>query len=164
MEKEISGMMIYYLFVCQRKLWYFYHQISMESENEDVQIGKIVDDTSYIREKKHINIDNIINIDYFQDSHILHEVKKSKSIEIAGIWQLKYYIYYLKGRGVENLSGRIDYPLLKKNVQVELAQEDESAIRQQVEKIKDIVSAGSPPKVESKSICKKCAYYDLCYI
>ena len=27
--------MIYYYFVCKRKLWYFCHEIRMEAENED---------------------------------------------------------------------------------------------------------------------------------
>ena len=30
-----------------------------------------------------------------KESGELHEVKKSKSVEEAGIWQMKYYLYYL---------------------------------------------------------------------
>ena len=40
MEERITGVMIYYYFVCSRKLWYFCHQINMEDENENVQLGK----------------------------------------------------------------------------------------------------------------------------
>ena len=124
MENRITGVMIYYYFVCKRKLWYFCHEIRMEAENEDVILGKILDESSYSKNEKHINIDNIINIDFISEHKELHEVKKSKAVEDAGIWQVKYYLYYLKKRNVDGLHGVIDYPLLKKNVDVELSDED----------------------------------------
>ena len=40
-------------------------------------------------------------------------------------FQLLYYIYYLKQKGVENLSGQIDYPKLRQTKQVELTIEKE---------------------------------------
>ena len=100
MQKEITGMMIYYYYVCKRKLWYFYNEIAMESSNEDVALGKIIDENSYKNDEKHININNVINIDYIKKDNILHEIKKSNKIEEASIWQVKYYLYYLKQRGV----------------------------------------------------------------
>lgn len=81
MEERITGVMIYYYFVCKRKLWYFCHEINMEAENESVMLGKLLDENSYRRDEKHINIDNIINIDFIKEHKELHEVKKSKSIE-----------------------------------------------------------------------------------
>ena len=36
MEERITGVMVYYYFVCKRKLWYFCHDITMESGNDDV--------------------------------------------------------------------------------------------------------------------------------
>ena len=125
METRITGVMIYYYFVCKRKLWYFIHEINMESENENVMLGKLLDESSYQRDDKHINIDNVINIDFIKEHKELHEVKKSRSIEEAGIWQVKYYLYYLKQRGADGFKARIDYPLIKKNLVVELTQEDE---------------------------------------
>lgn len=110
-DKRITGVMIYYYFVCKRKLWYFCHEINMESENENVQLGKLLDEKSYERDEKHINIDNVINIDFIREHRELHEIKKSKAIEEAGIWQVKYYLYYLEERGVKNIKGKIDYPL-----------------------------------------------------
>ena len=55
--------------------------------------------------------------------------KKSKAIEEAGIWQTKYYLYYLKQRSVTQLKAKIDYPLLRKNIVVELSAEDEEKMR-----------------------------------
>lgn len=96
LEKEITGVMVYYYIVCKKKLWYFYHEISMEHTNDNVYIGKLIDEESYKRENKHINIDNVINIDFIKTKKILHEVKKSNKIEEASILQVKYYLYYLK--------------------------------------------------------------------
>lgn len=164
MQKEITGVMIYYYQVCKRKLWYFYNEIQMEQGNENVLIGKILDEETYKRDKKHINIDNIINIDFIRSKGVLHEVKKSNKIEEASILQVKYYLYFLKKRGVENIKGKIDYPLLKQTVDIELSQEDIVTIEDILQDLKMIVKANEPPKLEKKRICKSCAYYDLCFI
>lgn len=164
MNKPISGMMIYYYIVCSRKLWYFYHQITMEQNHENVKIGKILDEETYAREDKHINIDNIINIDFIRARKILHEVKKSKKIEQAGIWQIKYYLYYLKQRGVTDLKGKVDYPLLKQSEEIELTVEDEKQIEQMITDIYKIVNEELGVPLNRLGICKECAYYDLCFI
>ena len=162
--KEISGMQIYYYFVCKRKLWYFSNELSMEDGNENVQMGKILDETSYKRANKHIMIDNTINIDFIAEHGMLHEVKKSRKIEEAGIWQLKYYIYYLKSRGVDGLRGRIDYPLLRQSVDIELTEADEDVLKNAIQEIKSIVKSPLPPAKTQNKICKSCAYYEFCVI
>ena len=115
-------------------------------------------------DEKHINIDNVINIDFIRSSGILHEIKKSRKIEEAGILQVKYYLYYLKQKGVEGIKARIDYPLLKKSLDIELSDEDEVKIKAKLEEIRNIVNANVPPGLKKKSICKSCAYFDLCFI
>lgn len=164
MTVSYTGTHIYYYFVCKRKLWYFSHQINMESENENVLIGKLIDETSYTRHKKHINIDNVISIDYIAEHKILHEVKKSRKIEEAGIWQLKYYLYYLEKRGVKGLSGRIDYPTIKQGIDVELYDDDKLRLDEVIKDIDIIISSELPPKCPKMKICKSCAYYDFCFI
>lgn len=155
--------MVYYYQVCHRKLWYFYHEIAMEQNNENVAIGKIIDEESYSCDEKHINIDNVINIDFIRSMGVLHEVKKSRKIEEASILQVKYYLYYLKQRDV-SVKAQIDYPLLKQNIIVELQAEDEIKMEQILDDIKEIVAKELPIKAEKKSICKSCAFYDLCFI
>jgi len=164
LQKDITGVMVYYYRVCKRKLWYFYNEIQMEQGNESVAIGKTIDEETYKRDKKHINIDNIINIDFIRSKGILHEVKKSNKIEEASILQVKYYLYFLQKRGVHNIKAQIDYPLLKKNVEVELTELDIKDIEKIIKDIKIIVEKNIPPELEKKRICKSCAYYDLCFI
>ena len=163
MEKPITGMMIYYYFVCKRKLWYFCHDIHMESQNADVQIGKFLDESCYGREDKHLNIDNVINIDYITEMNILHEIKKSPSVEEASVWQVKYYLFYLKQRGVV-LQGRIDYPTIKKSVDIVLTDRDEAELERIVEEIKTMNQMIKPPEFIKNPLCNKCAYKDLCLI
>lgn len=158
MDEHITGMMIYYYFVCKRKLWYFCHELNMENENENVVIGKILDENSYSRETKHINID------FIKEKNIIHEVKKSRAIEEAGIWQTKYYLYYLEKRGANILKAEIDYPLLKQNIEVTLNTEDTEYIEKIIAEIQNIKNMEHPKQLVNLKICKKCAYFDLCYI
>lgn len=162
--KEITGLMVYYYFVCKKKLWYFVNQIQMEQNSELVEIGKIVDDTSYENQEKHILIDNTINIDFIKNSAILHEVKKTKAIEEASIWQVKYYMYYLERKGVKNVKAKIDFPLIKETKVIILNKEDRQAIKEVIVHIQEIINSKIPMDVEQDKKCKKCAYYDLCYI
>lgn len=164
MKKEITGVMVYYYQVCQRKLWYFAHEIHMEQDNENVKIGKILDEETYKRNDKHINIDNVINIDFIRSQGILHEIKKSKKIEEASILQVKYYLYYLQNKEVKDLKARIDYPMLKQTMEVTLNEDDISKMERIIEDIKCIIEGEIPPELKRKSICKSCAYYDLCFI
>lgn len=164
MKKDVTGVMIYYYEVCKRKLWYFYNEIQMEQGNENVAIGKIIDEETYSRDEKHINIDNIINIDFIRSKGILHEVKKSKKIEEASILQVKYYLYFLKKRGVDNIKAKIDYPLLKQNIEVTITEDDILNIENILADIAIIVGSSIAPVLEKKRICKACAYYDLCFI
>lgn len=164
MKKQISGTMFYYYFVCKRKLWFFSNGIQLEEDNEDVILGKLIDENSYSKETKHILIDNTVNIDFIKDWKILHEVKKQKSIEEAGIWQLKYYLYFLKIRGISIEKGILDYPKLKKREEVFLSEDDEKKIKEILSEIEKIIFMEKPPELEKLKICKKCAYFEYCCI
>ena len=52
--KEISGTMYSYSYLCDRKLWLYSKDIVMEQESEYVSMGKIIDEESYKRDKKHL--------------------------------------------------------------------------------------------------------------
>ena len=156
--------MVEYYYICKKKLWYFANQIQMENEHENVAIGKAIDENSYPDEKKHLLIDGTINVDFIRQHKQIHEVKKSKSIEEASVWQIKYYLYYLEKLGMEGVSGVIDYPLLRKNVVVELNDDDRNEIDKILTSIENLVSEPVPPETEKKKICNQCAYYELCFI
>ncbi|MBN4062679.1 CRISPR-associated protein Cas4 [Alkaliphilus sp. AH-315-G20] len=164
MEKKISGVMAYYYKICERKLWYFCHHIAMEQNSENVAIGKVLDETTYNRERKHISIDNLINIDFIHHEGVIHEVKKSKNIEDASVWQLKYYLYYLESKGIVGIKGKIDYPLLRKSIDVKLEKGDYQLMKKMILDVNNIIKQEYPPKLIRKKICKKCAFHDLCFV
>jgi CRISPR-associated exonuclease Cas4 len=136
----------------------------MEQESELVELGKFLHETSYQREKKEIMIDNTITIDFTDNDKIIHEVKKSNKIEKAHIWQLKYYLYYLKQKGVPDVIGELNYPKLKKIEKVSLTNNDEKELKKIFVGINEIISQEVPPPAINKSFCKKCAYYEFCYV
>lgn len=79
---KITGVMVEYYFICKKKLWYFANQIQMENEHENVLIGRMIDENSYIQERKNILIDGTINIDFIRKHRQIHEVKKVFSLPI----------------------------------------------------------------------------------
>ncbi|WP_069998564.1 CRISPR-associated protein Cas4 [Cellulosilyticum sp. I15G10I2] len=161
---RITGTMFYYYFVCKRKLWYFINNITLEKENDNVLLGKLLDESSYGREDKQILIDETVNIDFIRDWKVLHEIKKSKSIEEASIWQVKYYLYFLNQRDIQVEKGVLDYPKLKQRKEIYLEKGDTEQITNILKDIEHIASQEiSPPIIHSK-ICKACAYYEFCYI
>ena len=164
MDKDITGLMVYYYEVCKRKLWYFVNEIQLEENNSNVILGKLLEENTYTRDEKKINIDGVINIDFIRSKKILHEIKKSNSIEPASLLQVQYYLYYLEKKGLIGLKGILDYPLLKQTVEVNLTDEDRENLDNIIIGIKEILRKENPPALEKKSICKKCAYFDLCFV
>ena len=164
MDKDITGLMVYYYEVCKRKLWYFVNEIQLEENNSNVILGKLLEENTYTRDEKKINIDGVINIDFIRSKKILHEIKKSNSIEPASLLQVQYYLYYLEKKGLIGLKGILDYPLLKQTVEVNLTDKDKENLDNIIIGIKEILGKESPPALEKNGICKKCAYFDLCFV
>ena len=164
MDKDITGLMVYYYEVCKRKLWYFVNEIQLEENNSNVILGKLLEENTYTRDEKKINIDGVINIDFIRSKKILHEIKKSNSIEPASLLQVQYYLYYLEKKGLIGLKGILDYPLLKQTVEVNLTDGDRENLDNIIIGIKEILGKESPPALEKNGICKKCAYFDLCFV
>lgn len=164
MDKDITGLMVYYYEVCKRKLWYFVNEIQLEENNSNIILGKLLEENTYTRDEKKINIDGVINIDFIRSKKILHEIKKSNSIEPASLLQVQYYLYYLEKKGLVGLKGILDYPLLKQTVEVNLTDGDRENLDNIIIGIKEILRKESPPILEKNGICKKCAYFDLCFV
>lgn len=159
---RITGVKVNYYHVCRTKLWLFSHNINLEKENDSVAIGKMLHEDRYKKNLKNITIDGI-SIDFVKAGKKLeiHEVKKSKKMDIADKAQLLFYLYYLKKRGFD-ATGILNYPLLNKTEKIELNPEEEINTERDIEDIKRIV-LGSIPSPERKKICLKCAYQEFCF-
>jgi CRISPR-associated exonuclease Cas4 len=160
----MTGTQINYYFLCHRKLWLFTYKIDMEQNSEAVELGRFISDFTYKREKHEIQVDNIL-LDYYDEKNkIIHEIKKSDKMEETHIWQVKYYINVLLEKGIPGVTGEIDYPKLRQRIKVELTEADRVKLKYIHSEIEAVLTMPYPPDVINKSFCKKCSYYDLCYI
>jgi CRISPR-associated exonuclease Cas4 len=136
----------------------------MEQNSDAVTLGKFISETTYKREEHEIQIDGIV-LDFYDDkTKIIHEVKKSDKMEELHLWQVKYYISVLEEKGIEGVTGEIDYPKLREKVKVELTDTDRDKLNEIKTDIERIITLSIPPVVINKPFCKNCSYYDLCYI
>jgi len=160
---KLTGTQINYYFVCKRKLWFFSHNLELESDSDLVLMGKLLHEHSYKRKPlKEVEIDRI-KVDFIEKSNEIHEIKRSRRIEDAHIYQLLYYLYFLKKTAGMVTKGVLNYPLLKKKVDVELTAEKETELEGILTDVKNIINQDKPPEAEWKSYCKHCAYRELCW-
>ena len=159
---KFTGTEVGYYFICPKKLWWFHNGIQIEQESDRVKLGKAVHEDSYERRKKEITIDNKITLDWREDG-VIHEVKLTDKMEEAHEFQLLYYLFYLKQKGVGDLSGQIDYPKLRQTREVFLTPEKEAKLIEVLAEMEEITKAENPPKVEFMKICRSCSYAELCW-
>ncbi len=159
-----TGTQINYYFVCHRKLWLFSHNLTMEHTSDTVYMGKLIGEESYGREKKEVLIDGVIKIDFVGRDRVIHEVKKSNKVEKAHEYQLLYYLYHLKQKGMDDVRGELNYPTLKQKKSVELSSEKEKELLEIFQKMDSIIKQEMSPSRLSVSFCKKCSYYELCWV
>lgn len=139
----------------------------MEQTSERVAEGKLIGEKSYPqRPEKYTEIEIAgSKIDFYDAKNkMIHEIKKSDSMEEAHEWQVKYYIWLLAKNGIEGVKGILEYPKLRETKAVDFRAEDARQLQQTVEEIEKILALDSCPPVINSRICKKCAYYEFCYI
>lgn len=161
------GTYVNYYFHCKRHLWLFAHNINMEHTSESVYIGKLISESTYQRKEHEIHLEdenNEIVIDFFdKKKKILHEIKKSNKMEEIHIWQVKYYLYVINSMGIEAKYAEIDYPKLKRKINVKLEENDKNEIKKVINDIENIIKQKQIPSIINKPYCKKCSYYEFCY-
>ena len=164
---NLTGTHINYFHVCHRKLWLFANNIQMEQQSDLVYEGKLIGEESYAHRAeryKELAIEGI-KIDHFDAKNgIVREVKKSDKLEPAHVAQLKYYLYVLEKNGLINLKGILEYPKLRKTENVVLEDSDREAIKIWMEKIEHLVAQEQCPEVINHKICKRCSYFEFCYV
>ncbi len=158
---------IAYYHLCHRKLWLFTHGMNMESSSVLVAEGRWIHETSYERRAKdytELQIGNIKIDHYNTRTKFIHETKKSNKREAAHIAQLKYYIYKLEEANIEVYGGILEYPKLRKKEEVFLTEKDRETIPYWIRETEEIMHMDECPPLVKKTLCKKCAYFDFCYV
>lgn len=158
----ITGTHINYYCFCERRLWLSLKYINMEQYNENVLLGKLIEENSYKRrseKQKQVLIDNI-KIDYidFKNKTLYETKKSSKHIESA-IYQMKYYLYLIR----DGYKGVVEIPKEKKKIEVELTENDISEIEIILKDI-EIIYNNKCPNVINEKKCEQCSFYEFCYI
>ena len=166
MKNNITGTLINYYFHCQTQCWLHANRINLEDNSEDVRIGKILHELQEEQNKQsEITIDNV-KIDKLTKEYLV-EIKKSDSDPEAVKWQVLLYLYKLKQKGVER-KGKIEF--IEKNKQnkkvhyVELDEVNEQELLEVLAKIEALIDLPVPPEPIWDKKCKKCAYYEYCFI
>ncbi|MDD3886090.1 MAG: CRISPR-associated protein Cas4 [Victivallaceae bacterium] len=161
---EPTGKEFAYLHVCQRKLWLFRHGIRPELEYGNVQIGMLLGEKSFSREKKEIPLGECGVLDWadFPDG-VIHETKKGKSPGRGDAAQVAYYLWLLDRHGVRVREARIHYPAQRKTDTVFWSPELAESVEKDAQMIAEVVSLEVPPAAERKNICARCAYEEVCF-
>jgi CRISPR-associated exonuclease Cas4 len=159
----IAGTEINYYFVCRYKLWLFVHGINMEQNSDYVDMGKAIHEKSFSREDKEVFIDGRVKIDFLRNQLEIHETKKSNAMEEATRYQILYYIYFLKLKGVEGVTGVVHYMDNHSKQEIVLTQQDEAKIKWVIREINNIKEMDKPPQKTKTRVCTKCSYYELCF-
>lgn len=147
----------------------------MEHTSDMVYDGKLIHENSYLqRAAQQTEVQLSIEwhgisltgkVDYYdKKDNIIHETKRSNKVEVAHEWQVKFYIWLFTLNGMEGVRGRIEYPLLRQTTDITLSNDDIEYLKTMIPKIVSITSADHCHETINSKICKRCSYYDFCYV
>ena len=163
---QVNGTLINYYFHCRRQCYLHGNRLNLEDNSEQVKIGKAIhEEKAGDSKNSEIAIDNI-RLDRLTKEY-LTEVKKSDADAEAAKWQLLYYLKVLKTKGVIR-KGKLEFAEKnkkdKKIIIIELTDEVEKELDKYIDEIEQLLNQDRIPECINKSTCKKCAYYEYCYI
>lgn len=162
----VNGTLINYYLHCKRQCYLHGNRLNLEDNSERVHIGRAIHE-----EKEEQLADTEISIDNIKldglTSNYLVEIKKSDADIEACKWQLLFYLKILKDKGIIR-KGRLEFIEKKKQsrkiIYIDLTEENERKLLQYIKDIEELLENDIVPDVLNSSSCKKCAYYEYCYI
>lgn len=164
---KITGTIINYYFHCKRQCYLFANKVNLEDNSEDVRIGKVLHE---IRAKDNknseIKYENIV-LDKVTSRYV-EEYKKSDADSEAAKMQLLFYLKQLQDKGITK-EGKLIYDEKnnregKKSEIIKLDDENTKKLDNCVKEIENLLKQERVPDIERDRKCKKCAYYDYCYL
>jgi CRISPR-associated exonuclease Cas4 len=164
LDQPITGVLFQSYGICHRQVWLMARKIIPDQDNQYIEIGRLLDDNAYKREKKKIMLQNMeIDIVKKKEGEVLiGEVKKSsKALESAKL-QLGFYLWELKKSGVL-AKGVLMFPKEKKRVPFVLTPEMEIELEKIYADIELIIQQNQPPEAVRIKYCGKCAYEEFCW-
>lgn len=162
---RVNGTLMNYYFHCKRQCYLHGNRLNLEDNSEQVKIGKALHEEREKKENTEIALENI-RLDRLSSAY-LTEVKKSDADVEAAKWQLLFYLKILKEKGVIR-KGKLEFvekeKTNKKILYYELTEELENELENYISSVEILLEFDNIPEVLNKPQCKKCAYYEYCYI
>lgn len=163
---QIGGTHIQYLLLCHCKLWLFARSINMEQTHERVAEGKYLHENSYTRRASatvEIEVGGCKIDHYNPHTQTLHETKLSNKVEHAHRSQVIYYMYALRKHGINCRQAVLEYPKLRQTETIPWSAEMTAEAKALAKRAKEVILKKECPPLMAKSICRSCAYEELCY-
>lgn len=164
---KITGTMVNYYFHCKRQCYLFANKINLEDNSEDVRTGRVLHEIK-LKDGKNTEVkyENMV-LDKISSKYI-EEYKKSDSDTEAARMQLLFYLKNLKEKGIIK-EGKLVYEeknkkTTRKTEIIKLDEQNLEKLNKCIEKIEELINREEVPKVEKDKKCKRCAYYDYCYL
>lgn len=162
---RVNGTLMNYYLHCKRQCYLHGNRINLEDNSEQVKIGKALHEEKSEKDNTEIALDNI-RLDRLTEEY-LTEMKKSDADVEAAKWQLIFYLKVLKDKGIIR-KGKLEFvekeKSNKKIMHFDLTEELEIELQRYIEEIEDLLEQPTIPEVSNKTQCKKCAFYEYCYI
>ncbi len=162
----LNGTLVNYYLHCKRQCWLHGNRVNLEDNSENVKVGKALHEIKAEQSPQtELAIENI-KVDKLTKDYLV-EIKKSDADIDAVTWQVLYYLKVLKSKGIEK-KGKIEF--IEKNktenkiVYVEYTEEAEKILEEMEKDILKLLEGELPEKKAKLGTCKKCAYYEYCYI
>lgn len=163
---KLTGTLINYYFHCKRQCWLLGNRINLEDNSEDVRIGRVLHEIRAEGSKNRELVIGNVKIDKLTKDYLV-EIKKSDSDVEATKWQVLLYLKTLKEKGLDR-RGKIEFieknKTDKKIVFIDLNEENEKELKNIESKIFNLINNDIAPSPNLKKGCKKCAYYEYCFI
>lgn len=163
---RVNGTLMNYYFHCKRQCYLHGIRLNLEDNSESVKIGKVLHEEKEAKmADSEIEIDNV-KLDGLTSKYLV-EIKKSDADIEASKWRILLYLKILKEKGIDR-EGRLEF--VEKNKQsknivfVSLNEENEKQLNNYIKEIESLLLQDKVPEVLNNSTCKKCAYYEYCYI
>jgi len=163
-DKSITGTLIWYFYICPREVWLMAHEINPEEENPFLELGRLIHEESYPRERRGFETEGM-KIDLLMKGGnriIVGEVKKSSRFLKSSTMQLLFYLWHLKQNGIQ-ASGELLIPKEKKRFEVQLSSSAEQELESACSNISTLIHNPIPPSPKFIPYCKNCAYREFCW-
>ncbi|MTI80799.1 MAG: CRISPR-associated protein Cas4 [Firmicutes bacterium] len=160
----VTGTDIWYYFICRRELWLMAHKIAPNQEDENVEIGRFLQDYYGTRGKEEVDIGSgkIDRIKKVKGQLIVQEIKKSSKYRESSRFQLLFYLYELEKMGVQAV-GELTFSEERRKEKVELTEKDRQHLIEAIEDISEIVKESVPSAPKKTKFCRQCAYREYCW-